>query len=108
MADKDWSVGHVKTLGIFLNGETIPNPNPKGEPRTDDSFFILWNAHYEPLQFIIPEIEARDAWVRELDTSIGWMDDSAPVTAGDVVDVQGRSLAVFRCAQATTVLGNLL
>src|SRR5690606_5229001 len=43
MQQEDWDLAYIKTLGIFLNGETIPNPNPKGEPRTDDSFYIILN-----------------------------------------------------------------
>ena len=48
MAEEDWGHGYAKSLGIFLNGETIPNPNPRGEPVIDANFYFIFNAHYEP------------------------------------------------------------
>ncbi len=108
MQQEDWDLGYIKTLGIFLNGETIPNPNPKGEPRTDDSFYIILNAHYEPLDFIVPEIDSRDAWLMELDTARGWVDEAGETyEAGESISVEARSLVVLRCEMATTVAGNL-
>ena len=97
MTEEDWDMGHAKSLGVFLNGETIPNPNPKGEPRVDDSFYIILNAHHEPLEFLIPTIESRDAWMKELDTAVGWVDDEVVVEAGDLLEVAARSLVVLRC-----------
>ncbi len=97
MTEEDWDMGHAKSLGVFLNGETIPNPNPKGEPRVDDSFYIILNAHHEPLEFLIPTIESRDSWMKELDTAVGWVDDEVVVEAGDLLEVAARSLVVLRC-----------
>ena len=34
-------------LGVFLNGAEIPTPGPHGEPMDDDSFLVLFNAHFE-------------------------------------------------------------
>ena len=44
----------VHSLAIFINGENFPNPNARGEPVTDDSFYMIFNAHFEDLDFILP------------------------------------------------------
>lgn len=54
MAEGDWAQGYAKSLGIFLNGSTIPNPNPHGEPVTDKNFYMIFNAHHESLIFTLP------------------------------------------------------
>src|SRR5690606_40025158 len=54
MAEQDWGAGEARTLGVFLNGHQIPNPNPKGDPVGDDDFFLIFNAHHEPQRVTLP------------------------------------------------------
>jgi isoamylase len=54
MSEEDWQKGYAKSLGVFLNGKAIPSQNPKGEPVTDDSFYLFFNAHHEPVRFVVP------------------------------------------------------
>jgi glycogen operon protein len=54
MSDEDWESGFAKALTVFLNGDAIPEPGPRGERIVDDSFFLLFNAHYEPIEFTLP------------------------------------------------------
>ena len=37
-----------------LNGEAITEPDPRGEPITDDSFLLLFNASENDLEFTLP------------------------------------------------------
>ena len=46
MTQKDWSGGE-SVLGLFLNGDAIPNLGPHGEEIRDDSFLLLFNASGE-------------------------------------------------------------
>lgn len=96
MAEEDWGEGYAKSLGVYLNGAAIPNPNPKGDPVTDDDFYIMFNAHYEPLDFILPGKEWADSWLLELDTQKGWLEDAKHLKAGDTIQVAERSLVVLR------------
>jgi isoamylase len=98
MADEDWERGYAKSLGVFLNGETIPNPNPRGEPVVDDDFYILFNAHHEPLEFTLPPAEWGKTWIKELDTGIGWLEEEEVRKPGDRIKVEARSLVVLRQA----------
>ena len=96
MTDQDWENGYAKSLGVFLNGATIPNPNPRGEPVIDDDFYLIFNAHYEPLTFTLPSSEWGKHWVLELDTDVGWAEGEDIFTAGDRLQVQAHSVVVLR------------
>ncbi|MFO7655010.1 MAG: glycogen debranching protein GlgX [Candidatus Krumholzibacteriia bacterium] len=96
MQEENWGTWFAKSLGIYLNGETIPNPNPRGEPVTDASFYLMLNAHYEPLSFELPGSRWGHVWRRELDTSVGWLDEDDYHGPGDAIEVTGRSLVVLR------------
>lgn len=96
MSDENWEHGWARTLGVFLNGETIPNPNPRGEPVTDDSFYLIFNAHYEPLDFTLPRIEGVNAWLLELDTHRGWIGDPEVKQTEATFEVAARSIVVLR------------
>jgi len=96
MDEEDWGKGHVKCLGIFLNGETIPNPNPRGEPVTDDSFFLMLNAHSGKRDFHLPGKQWGRTWTKELDTDVGFCAGEELFKAEEVLEVEARSLVMMR------------
>ncbi len=97
MTEYDWRQGYAKSLGVFINGATIPNPNRRGEPVVDDDFFLILSAHYEPMDFNLPGAEwGNDDWILELDTDVGWTDEGRRFHAGDRLTVQSRSVVVLR------------
>jgi glycogen operon protein len=96
MAEEDWGQAFAKTLGVFLNGATIPNPNPRGEPVTDDNFYLIFNAHNEPLNFTLPGADWGKNWLKEMDTESGWLEDEKWLKAGDQIKVEARCLLVLR------------
>lgn len=96
MAEEEWGFGPAKSLGVFLNGEAIPNPNPRGEPVTDHNFYVIFNAHHEPLNFTLPGIDWGEWWVKELDSRAGWLEEGSSIKAGTQIKVEARSLVVLR------------
>ncbi len=68
MSDADWQAGFAKSLGVFLNGDAIPTPNERGERVVDDSFYIMFNAHHEALEFRLPPRAWGERWTQVLDT----------------------------------------
>ena len=98
MGEDDWDSGWAKSLGVFLNGTTIPNPNPRGEPVIDDNFYLIFNAHYESLSFILPATDWGSDWLLELDTHYGWREQAEAYAAQQEVNVAARSIMVFRYA----------
>ncbi len=95
MAEEHWGEDYARSIGVFLNGETIPNPNPKGDPVTDYSFYLIFNAHHEPLDFRLPGSAWGERWAKELDTAVGWIEDET-VEAEGVVTAEARSVVVLR------------
>ncbi len=95
MAEEHWGEGFAKSLGIFLNGEYIPNPNPRGDPVADDKFFIIINAHHEPLECTLPGSEWVQKWRKVFDTVTGWTDEEEAIGAGDTIEIGARSLLVL-------------
>jgi glycogen operon protein len=100
MTQEEWSAGFAKALAVFLNGEAINEPDPRGEPVKDETFYVLFNAHYEPLPFKLPEEKWGKKWSAVLDTN-GSFDTNGEhfYAPGDEVEVESRSLAVLRRAE---------
>ena len=96
MTGRAWEQGFAKSLGVFLNGKTIPNPNPRGEPVTDDDFYLIFNGHHEPLEFTLPGAEWGETWVKEIDTRAARVEKPETYRAGDRLEAEARSLVVLR------------
>jgi glycogen operon protein len=96
MAARDWDEG-TPVVGMFLNGEEITTPGPRGERIVGDSFLILFNAHHEDVTFTLPNRRFGQRWTCEL-TSKGDGDGSMDleVEALEEVDLMSRSLLVLR------------
>ncbi|MFP5376626.1 MAG: glycogen debranching protein GlgX [Acidimicrobiia bacterium] len=95
MNDEDWTRGVAKSLGVFLNGEAIPDLDARGERIVDDSFLVLFNAHHEPVEFRLPEERFGERWVKIVDTADDF-DEGSQAKAGDVLAVESRSLVLLR------------
>lgn len=96
MSEDDWTNGTVKSLGIFMNGKAIPDPSPKGEQIVDDSFYLLFNAQKEAVNFKLPVGEWGENWVKILDTATGWLETEEPLKAEENLEVSGPSLVVLK------------
>ena len=73
MTEEHWNTTFAKSLGIFLSGEGFPYPNLTGEVIRDDSFYLMFNAHYGSVDFTLPEKKWGAYWVNILDTYEGTM-----------------------------------
>jgi len=69
MSEDDWRAGFAKSLGVFLNGRGIQSLNERGEPVTDDSFYVMFNSHHEPLEFTLPAQRWGEQWTMILNTA---------------------------------------
>jgi glycogen operon protein len=70
MTDEDWGAGYAKSLGAFLNGDAISEPDPRGGKVTDAKFLLLFNAHSNPLTFTLPEASYATGWEVVIDTAL--------------------------------------
>jgi isoamylase len=98
MTDEQWESGAARTLMVFLNGDGIREPDPRGEPMTDDSFFLLFNGSAEPTEFTLPDFDTAERWAVVVDTH-GPMIDAAEdrtVKSGESFAVEPRSVLVLQ------------
>ena len=100
MSDEHWNTSFAKSLGVYLNGRGIHTTSPKGEPVIDDSFYIIFNAHHEPLEYILPPEKYGKVWNTVLDTVHGVVNGSKPHKPGDKIMVDGRSIILLQNPQA--------
>ena len=102
MSEDDWKVGYAKSLGVFLNGASIQRPGEHGERVKDDDFYVIFNAHHEPLQFTVPAEQFGSKWLRVLDTAsenppeLRRSRRAQALAASAKIDVQPRSVVVLR------------
>jgi glycogen operon protein len=95
MTDEDWRSGFAKSIGVFLNGDAIADPDPRGEKVVDDSFYVVFNAHHEPMEFSMPPGAFGSGWLRVLDSADAFNEGDSH-SAGEAARVEARSVAVFR------------
>jgi isoamylase len=99
MAQRDWQRADGRALGVFLNGAEIPTLDPHGEEIWDDSFLCLFNAHYEPIEFLLPTRRFGVRWVHELSTFEPEVQGGErDYAARQAVLVESRSLLLLRRA----------
>ncbi|HYD08640.1 MAG TPA: glycogen debranching protein GlgX, partial [Acidimicrobiales bacterium] len=102
MSQEDWDSGFAKSLGVFLNGDAIGTLDDRGAAVKDDSFLVLFNAHFEPLEFTVPE-RFGSQWSVVLDTAEALppslsvdLDGQRLVKANEAVPAEARSLLLLR------------
>jgi glycogen operon protein len=95
MSEEDWNNGYAKSLGIFLNGEGIPYPDPRGRKVVDETFYIVINASHEPLKFKLPPRDWGTHWKKIFDTAQSVPQESGPCEGECEVDVEARSLMLW-------------
>ena len=83
---------------MFLNGEVIPTPDQYGRRIVDQSFYLIFNAHWEAVKFTLPAEEWGKTWHREIYTveaSPPAEGDGQDCAAGSELLVEARSLMVM-------------
>jgi glycogen operon protein len=96
MTEEHWNQDYAKSLGIFLNGRGIRSLGPKGEQIIDDSFYVIFNAHHEPLEFQLPVEKYGNNWMKVLDTSDDNAEEEGPYKAGEVIRAESRSVILLK------------
>jgi isoamylase len=93
MSEEDWTQPTVRALTVFLNGQGIAEPGPRGEAIADDSFLMILNPTHEDVAVTVPPEEFGEAWDVVLTTGAPADERRA---AGEQIQVGARSLVVLR------------
>lgn len=98
MSEEDWTNGFAKSLAVYMNGMGIHARNPDGTRITDDSFYIIFNAHYGSIEYKLPEKKYGTEWIKILDTGIGMVNEESGelYEPGDTVTVKSRSVVLLK------------
>ncbi|WP_406333728.1 glycogen debranching protein GlgX [Streptomyces sp. NBC_00203] len=98
MTQRDWGSAQARALSVFLNGNAISEPGPRGERIADDSFLLMFNASPKPLEFLVPVDHGRQ-WQVVVDTARPEgvaPGTGAKVEAGDRLTLIDRSMTVLQ------------
>jgi isoamylase len=92
MTQRDWQAAHARSLVVFLNGNAISEPGPRGEPITDDSFLLMVNAAPRAQEFAVPVNHGKQ-WRLVVDTE---RPDGVPPGTGEIIAAGDRLLLADR------------
>jgi glycogen operon protein len=99
MGEEDWTNWHGRAVMVFLNGELLLEPDRRGRIVTDDSFLLIFNAHYDDVTFRLPPTHYGPWWTLLIDTTD---DELLGLGSGDVLGagtelaVAGRSMVLLQ------------
>ncbi len=94
----DWSNTHAFTVMIYLNGSDIPETDWYGNQMVDNDFILIFNAHYEPIMFTLPDEQYGKKWRLVVDTH----NPNGPelnYEAGFMITAQSRSFLLLMSDQ---------
>ena len=102
MSPEDWDAGFGKAVGVYLNGAGIRERDRRGQPISDASFLLYFNAHDDVVEFTLPGDDHAPAWETLIDTA-GSGADSAPLHPGNTVPIHANAVVVLRAQLAPDV-----
>jgi isoamylase len=97
MTQADWSTSYANSLAVFLNGDAISEPDPRGEKISDARFLLLFNAHRDPITFTLPEASFATGWEVVIDTALGV--PGTVHTPKKEIEVCDRAVVVLRSTE---------
>ncbi len=101
MTQRDWANKMTGTLGVFLNGDEITETTRDGRPIVDDSFLLLFNAHFDDVEMRLPNPSYGQEWALELSTLDADAEPGAETFAARaLVAVAARSLILLKRSRA--------
>jgi glycogen operon protein len=95
MSDHDWDLEYVRCLGVLLTAEAMEASDGFGQPLQASTLFLMFNAHHEPVSFVLPRLQARKCWERVVDTTEDRCRPPAPLQDHSY-HLGARSLAVLQ------------
>ena len=94
----DWQNTHAFSMMIYLNGSDIPEVDWYGNRMVDNDFILIFNAHYEPIMFTLPDERYGRKWQLVVDTH---NPDGPELSyeAGFMITAQSRSFLMLMSAK---------
>ncbi|MGB5755354.1 MAG: glycogen debranching protein GlgX [Acidimicrobiales bacterium] len=93
MADDDWD-DPTGMLAAYLNGDELVATGPRGEPMSDTSFIVMFNAQPDVGAFTVPPGLGGMTWQVVIDTDVAKTRDLL-LGEGESLDLAGWSMVVL-------------
>ena len=90
----DWQNTHAFSMMIYLNGSDIPEVDWYGNRMVDNDFILIFNAHYEPIMFTLPDERYGHKWQLVVDTH-NPNEPALSYEAGFMITAQSRSFLML-------------
>ena len=94
----DWQNTHAFSMMIYLNGSDIPEVDWYGNRMVDNDFILIFNAHYEPIMFTLPDERYGRKWQLVVDTH-NPNEPALSYEEGVMITAQSRSFLMLMSAK---------
>ncbi|MGA8255391.1 MAG: glycogen debranching protein GlgX [Nocardioides sp.] len=95
MTEDDWHDSSLSTVAMWVLGNPLRSPGPRGEQQVDSSFALWFNSDADPVDVVLPE----NPWVQSGEVVLSTDPDLAVGTVvhgGDTVQLSGPCVVVLR------------
>ena len=96
--EESWEEGFAKSLAVYFNGQRIRCVDYQNNKIVDAHFFLIFNAHEEPIDYVLPPKENGNQWYKVLDTHENYLEEEgARFEPESTLQVPARSVVVLKC-----------
>ncbi len=95
MHQRDWYDDALEVVGMFVSGDPLRSPGPRGEQQRDASFLLWFNAGEAPVEVVLPDND----WVQHGEVVLSTDPDlpqGTHVDAGERLSLGGLTVVVLR------------
>ena len=93
LTQEQWDDAAMRCFGLVIDGRARATGIRR--PASDATLLLVFNAHYDVVDFTLPEIPGSDQWSCLIDTNAPVREELPDFGSGDVYQVTGRSLLLF-------------
>ena len=87
----NWQYPYINSFSLLLRGDAIAGVGANGNPIVDDTFLLLFNGHFDPVEFRLPSSEK--PWEEVISSKAGKI--NRPVTGDLQLCLGGRSFVLM-------------
>lgn len=98
MTEENWRQDFGKCLAVYLDGHGIHSMDYDGSKILDDSFYLIFNAHNEPVEYKLQTRRYGNNWIKILDTSKNFVSEEGGETykANSKIVAEGFSVILLK------------
>jgi isoamylase len=95
MTQEQWNTGWMRSLAVMLNGQTLGQLDPMGDPILDDTFLVMLNSFGDCVTYTLPHSPRNRGWKLLMNTH-DLEDPFGEKLLKGTLDVSGRSVVILR------------